>query len=280
MTPGIEDSSRGPDERGRGRPRSSLGMLALYFALTFIISWGVLIPGLAVVPKERQILVIIPAAFGPMLAAVITIGMSRGRDGLRLWLGQVFNPRLPAWLYLAGAFVLPIGIGLLHYGLYGILGGKPDFSEALPWYLYLLYLVPTALLTGGNEEPGWRGFALPALLERMPLAAATLVLGVIHALWHLPLMGHYDTTFGWYLFNLLPLTAILNWFYLRSRRSVLPVMLLHAGVNVIGSFVPATSDVLGGLGTYMALRGAVYWIVAIVLLLTMKGRLGFRPSEA
>jgi membrane protease YdiL (CAAX protease family) len=127
---------------------------------------------------------------------------------------------------------------------------------------------------GGNEEPGWRGFALPALLERFHPLLASIVLGVIHSAWHLPLMSHYGTTFGWYLFNLIPLTVILNWFYLKSRRSVIPVMLLHASTNVIENFIPTPMVVLGGLVTWTILRGAVYWVMAILIVIFTRGNLG------
>ena len=257
----------------------TLRMLLFYFALTFAITWGILIPALSTVPEERLIFFFILAAFGPFLSAVITIWTNKGRTGLRQWLRQIFTLRLPVVLYLAGAFFLPIAIGVLHYILYRVLGGEPDFSTAMPWYLYLLYLVPTALLTGGNEEPGWRGFALPALLERFHPVLAAIILGVIHSAWHLPLMSHYDTTFGWYLFNVIPLTFILNWLYLKSRKSVIPVMLLHAGTNVIGNFLPTPMDILGGLGTYMFVRGLVYWGIAIVLIIVTKGRLGCDSTE-
>ncbi len=250
-------------------------MVLLYFSLAFVITWAFLIPALLLVPKDRQLLFFIPAAFGPFLAAVIAIWMSKGGTVLKQWLGTVFTLRIPVVLYLAGAFFLPIVIGILHYFLYRILGGAPDFSKAIPWYLYLAYLIPTALLTGGNEEPGWRGFALPALLERFHPMVASIILGVIHSAWHLPVMSHYDTTFGWYLFNMIPLTFILNWFYLKSRRSVIPVMLLHAGTNVVGSFLPTPTDVMDGLGTYMVLRGLVYWGMAIVIIIATKGKLGY-----
>lgn len=254
-------------------------MLVLYFALSFAITWAILIPALSTVPEDSLIFFFIPAAFGPFLSAIITIWTIKGRTELRQWLRQIFTLRLPVILYLAGAFLLPIGIGVLHYILYRILGGEPDFSTAIPWYLYLLYLIPTALLTGGNEEPGWRGFALPALLERFHPVLAAIILGAIHSAWHLPLMSHYDTTFGWYLFNLIPLTFILNWLYLKSRVSVIPVMLLHAGANVIGNFLPTPMDVLGGLGTYMFLRALVYWGIAIVLIIVTKGKLGCDSKE-
>jgi membrane protease YdiL (CAAX protease family) len=254
-------------------------MLVLYFALAFGITWAILIPTLAIVPEDSQMLFIVLAAFGPFLAAVITIWTNKGRAEVGQWLRQVLRLRLPVVLYLVGAFFLPIGVGLLQYGLYRVLGGEPDFTEAIPWYLYLLYLLPTALLTGGNEEPGWRGFALPALLERFHPVAATLILGVAHAAWHLPLMGHYDTSFELYLFGLIPLTCIFSWLYLKSQKSVIPVALFHAGTNVIGSFLPTPMDVLGGLGTFVFLRGVVYWGITIVLLIVTKGKLGYDQTD-
>ena len=220
--------------------------IILFFVLTFLISWSLMIPWARDGGDTFPLAI---AGYGPFLAAVIVIWISKGRTGLRHWLGKAFRLRIPIILYLAGAFLLPFVIGGLHYGLYRVLGGEPDFSTALSWDLYPANLLLVALLYGGNEEPGWRGFALPALLERFHPLLAAIVLGVIHSAWHLPLLSQYGTTFGWYLFNLIPLTVGLNWFYLKSRGSVIPVMLLHAGTNAIGNFVPTPMVVLGGFGT-------------------------------
>ena len=256
----------------------TLRMLVVYFALAFVITWSILIPALSALPEDRQTPFYILAAFGPFLSAVITIWIGSGRAELRRWLRQVFRLRIPIVLYLAGAFLLPFIIGALHYGLYRVLGGESNFSTAQPWYLYLVNLLSVTLLTGGNEEPGWRGFALPALLERVHPVFAAVILGSIHAAWHLPLLSQYGTTLGWYLFNLIPLTVVLNWLYLRSRRSILPVMLLHASTNVIANFVPTPTEVLGGPGSYMVLRGVVYWAMAIAIAVLTKGRLGCGPA--
>lgn len=258
----------------------SLKMLVLYFVLAFAITWSFLIPGLAALPENLQTLIFIPAGFGPFLSAIITILTFRGRGELFRWLRHIFRLRISAMLYLAGAFFLPIGIGVIQSALYSILGGTLDFSNVTPWYQYLAYLIPTALLTGGNEEPGWRGFALPALLERFHPVVTALILGLIHSLWHLPLMDQYDTTIGWYAFSLIPLTGIFNWFYLKSRCAVIPVMLFHAGTNVIGSFIPASPEVLNGFGTPNFLRGCVYWVIAVVLLIATKGRLGYNSENS
>jgi len=48
--------------------------------------------------------------------------------------------------------------------------------------------VLTALVLGRNEEPGWRGFDLPRLEEQFKPAISTLLLGIIWALCHLPVL--------------------------------------------------------------------------------------------
>jgi membrane protease YdiL (CAAX protease family) len=244
-----------------------------------LITWAVLIPGLAHLSDDSLFPIFIIAAFGPFLAAILVVWIYSGRTALVSWLKKIFKLRISIWLYVTGIFIIPIVIGLLHFTLYRILGGEPDFSKAIPWYFYLLYLIPTALLTGGNEEPGWRGFALPGLLKWFHPIMAALILGLIHGAWHLPLMNHYNTTFTWYLFNIIPLTFLLNWFYLKSQRCIIPVMMFHGGTNVIGSFIPASMDVLNGFGSFMVLRGIVYWGLAIVLIIFTKGRLGYQKIK-
>ncbi len=252
--------------------------IILFFVLTFLITWSFLIPW-SKGSQSGDSLALPCAGYGPFLAAVIVIWISKGRTELRHWLGKVFRLRIPIILYLAGAFFLPLLVGGLEYGLYRVLGGEPDFSTANPWNLYVANLAVIFLLYGGLEEPGWRGFALPALLERLHPILAALVLGTIHAVWHLPMMSHYGTTFGWFLFNVIPMTIIFNWFCLKSRRGVIPVMLLHAGTNAIGNYIPIPMAVLGGFGTEMFLRGSVYWVMAIVIVILTKGRLGADSSN-
>ena len=230
-------------------------------------------------PDSRHLPFILIGGFGPFLSAAIVIKANEGWRGLRQWLKEVFRLRVDFIWYLTGTFLLPIGVGVFHYGLYQCLGGQPDFSDAYPWYTYLLALLLTALVSGGNEEPGWRGFGLPGLLTRFPPVLATLILGIIHAAWHLPLMNHYGTSFAWYLFDVPALTFIFNWLYYKSRMSVLPVMLFHAGTNVIGSYIPTPSDVLPTLDSYMFVRGVVYWAIAAILLISTKGRLAVCRSN-
>jgi membrane protease YdiL (CAAX protease family) len=246
-------------------PTGSWKSLGVFTGITFAWTWAFMIPATTIAPEGLYLLLIIISAFGPFLAALVTVRTFEGKDKLKSWLRTIFKFKVPVLLYLAGAFLIPLMIGGLQYGLYLILGGNPAWSSAEPWYTYLFYLIPTALLSGGNEEPGWRGYALPVLNKLTTPLLAGLILGVVHSLWHLPMMARYQTNMLWYLFNLIPLTFLFNWFYLKSRGSIWPVMLFHAGTNVIGSFFPTPQSVLGAWGDGTVLRGLVYWIMLAVL---------------
>lgn len=240
--------------------------LGIYFLLTFIWTWALMIPAVNYAPENLRLILIILAAFGPFIAAMVVIRIFEGKEKLKAWLRSIFRFKIPWYLYLAGAFLIPILIGVLQYLTYRILGGVPDPGSAEQWYTYLGYLIPTMLLTGGNEEPGWRGYALPVLNKLTTSLLAGLILGVVHSLWHLPLMADYQTNIFRYAFNLIPLTYLFNWFYQNSRGSIWPVMLFHAGTNVIGSFIPAPVKLPGIWSDLIALRGVVYWVMVMILI--------------
>lgn len=98
------------------------------------------------------------------------------------------------------------------------------------------------LLLGGSlgEEIGWRGFLLPELLRRMNPLTASLILGIVWGLWHLPIDLHAG--FGvagpgailMRVIYVLPLSVLFTWFYLRSNGSLLVALLLHTSLNVMG----------------------------------------------
>lgn len=131
-----------------------------------------------------------------------------------------------------------------------------------------------------GEEVGWRGYALPRLARHIGLAGASLVLGVIWAVWHLPLFvlpdsGSTGQSFPVYLLQVAPLSVALAFLYWRTGGSLLLVMLLHAGVNNMTGIVPAA---VGGNITPIALGGslvawatvALSWMVAVPLLVRMR----------
>jgi membrane protease YdiL (CAAX protease family) len=96
------------------------------------------------------------------------------------------------------------------------------------------------LLLGGplGEEVGWRGFLLPQLLRRHRPLTASLILGVVWALWHLPIdlyAGHLlegSTAVVIRIITAVPLTILFTWFYLQSEGNLLVALFLHTSINI------------------------------------------------
>jgi membrane protease YdiL (CAAX protease family) len=139
---------------------------------------------------------------------------------------------------------MPFLLALAGYGLYLLLGGSP--TEGWQWSSPLLFVATVLFiffLCGGQEEAGWRGFALPRLQARYSALLSSLILGVIWALWHLPNFFLPGTTQSelpilWFMLLVPALTVILTWILNNTRGSLLPVMLFHAAVNTSCAAAP------------------------------------------
>ena len=86
-----------------------------------------------------------------------------------------------------------------------------------------LTFVCVFLLIGLGEEPTWRGFALPRLMRLLRPIGGVLVLGLLHAVWHLPLFGsEYDRSNGLpWLLAILAYTVFTAWLYQRTGGNLL-----------------------------------------------------------
>jgi membrane protease YdiL (CAAX protease family) len=151
-----------------------------------------------------------------------------------------------------------------------------------------LYL--SILVFGGplGEEPGWRGFALPGLQERRGPLAGTLLLGALHATWHLPiylLIPGYNGappglagTLAQFLLFVVGVTAgsvSFTWLFNNTRGSVLIAVLHHTGTNTAGIVV---STVLPGLDVLPALgqvRLPLEIALALLIIAGTRGRLSY-----
>jgi membrane protease YdiL (CAAX protease family) len=254
-----------------------------FLLVTFAISWCLWIPD--IITGGKISLLIYAGGYGPFLSAALVVWIVERGVGLRLWFRRTFKLRISIIWYLLGAFFLPIGVVLLQFALYLLWGGQPDFSDIPPLWLYLLNIPILMLFAGGNEEPGWRGFALPRLLTKRSPLTASLILGIIWAAWHVPLFflpawGGAETPFIWFVANTVGLSFIMTWLYNRSRSSVFPVMLFHQATNHIWVYFPMPDDVLYGMDDFIVLKTIVYWTIAIVLVIATKGHLSYSSKKS
>lgn len=109
----------------------------------------------------------------------------------------------------------------------------------LPTLVFWLFFGPVP------EEPGWRGYALDGLLARRSAVSASLIVGSVWAVWHLPLFFISGTwqaeTIGWgtqrfWLFLLTTVTesVLYTWIYTATGRSTLAAILFHFTGNTFG----------------------------------------------
>jgi membrane protease YdiL (CAAX protease family) len=180
--------------------------------------------------------------FGPFAAALVVLVLTSGRANIVGLLRRMVRWRVgPPWY--AAALLLPAAVPLVAAVLNVLLGAQPPSSAELgawpglvPTFLLLL-LIPG--IGGAWEEPGWRGFALPYLQAGSSALAASLILGVVWAFWHLPLMA-YGTVPWSDIAYVVVQSVVYAWLFNNSGGSVLLVMLFHTTNNVVsGGFFHA-----------------------------------------
>jgi uncharacterized protein len=208
--------------------------LVVFFGLTFLLSWW---------PWPFYALGVAPTAFfacGPLVAALVVIGVAEGRRGYRDLGDRMIRWRV-GWVWWCVAIGTPLAVMALaaaaNVAVWGALA--PDLAgiswAGLAVALAVRFINPLDGPLG--EEPGWRGYALPLLqVGRTPLAAG-LVLAPVVALWHLPLVATGQLApIG--LVVTFAITLVYVWVFNRTGGSVLMTLVFHiaqgTGYAVLG----------------------------------------------
>ena len=274
--------------------------LVFYFLIAYAGAWLLFVPvalsetgtGLLpfTIPKPVLALTISAATFlGPTLSAFIMTGITEGRIGIRLLLRRYVLWRVEFRWYL---FVL-LGIPAIEVLGAIVLPGVLVSFQSLTLSLVLTYpvaFVSTFILGGPlGEEPGWRGFALPHLQPLHGPLVGSLILGILWALWHLPLFWSGVWTpptipnIVMFILTITALTIIMTWVFNNAKGSLLITMLMHASFNAFanGILTPLfPAPILSEYGLLPMLVG--FWVVAVVLIGLTRARLGYQhyhPEE-
>lgn len=243
-----------------------------YTALTYTISWSLW--SVWTISETGATLtgtvLFVLGGLGPFAASAILV---RAADrSVRTWFRGIFEYRV-ALRYYALALVLPVALFLGAAVLHVVLFDGDVTPDLLPSVIeYPLFLGFVVLFGGGLEEPGWRGYLLPALQETYSPLTAGLLVGVVWAGWHLPLVfipGTIQHTLpvGLYLLQLVELSILLTWLTNRVKGSILPAMLLHAGGNALLNYYPVggTAGATTPLGLGFLVMVLTIAVVALVI---------------
>lgn len=220
----IDEDAASPSQRDVGfHGWVTRSPLRAFFVLAYAISWTAWLPAIIGLGSMPVVVLFFAGGFGPAIAAAIVLHHTGG--SLRAWGRSIIHWRLPV-RYYAFALGLPAAVWAFINLELAVVGEHPDLS-LLPHRSasYAATFVFVLVIGGGLEEPGWRGYALPRLEATHSPVRATLIVGALWGLWHLPLYG---------LGAIGPLFFAFPYTYLYNKtRSVLLCVLLHA------SFTPA-----------------------------------------
>lgn len=228
--------------------------LPVYFVLAFVITWtGSLIyyfstpQGGASLPPFLALPAVFVWYFGPCLSAIIVTRGSMQQGSIRRLLSR-FRIWRVGWVWYAVIILYPLVLHLLVVSVHWLLSGPtPRFFEAegVPsgniWLVLIGLMVYQVLVRGIGEETGWRGFALPAMQSRWNALQASLLLGILWALWHFHPANFKGllSVFGIFEFiNVIATTVIFTWVYNNTRGSLLIAALFHMTLNVAEYVVP------------------------------------------
>ena len=258
--------------------------LIAYFLLTFGIAWSAwFAAAVFAAPGNTGFFgvrgpVFLLGVFAPAIAALALTAHAEGRAGVERLLARIGHWRVGArWYVFAVAYFAAIKLtaALVHRVA---TNEWPRFG-AEPVALIIVAIMLSTWVQAG-EELGWRGYALPRLAAHLGLGGASILLGAVWALWHLPLFflpdsGSTGQSFPVYLLHVMALSVAIAWLYWKTEGSLLLVMLMHASVNNTSGIVPAAVD---GATTPLAFRGSLVawatvglsWAVAVPLLAQMR----------
>jgi membrane protease YdiL (CAAX protease family) len=227
---------------------------------------------------------------GPTLSAFIMTATTEGREGVRCLLGRLVLWRVGFRWYLFALLGVPL-IMLVGTMIYS--GDLPNLG-ALGGPSYLLsYLGTYALVVvlGGPlfEEIGWRGFALPRMERLHGPILASVILGVLWALWHLPefLVPTWAASSGGggilgitlFIVTAVTFTIVITWVFNNTRASVLLAILVHTSID---AFTVPLGEIFPARAVSSALPFIIgFGAVGVVLIVVTRGRLDYgRLAEA
>ncbi len=239
--------------------RGNTTELVFYFLLTFVLSWQYMLPNAlfshGLISSAPPLLLSYIAAYGPALSAIVTVILFN-KKGIGLLFSRIIIWRVRIKWYLVAVLLQPVFM-LAALGIGYLFGFVLNFEDAIIFtstsgiVLKNLFapLLPHLLLQAVSvlgEEIGWRGYALPALLSKSGWIKSGLLLGVIWAVWHVPLFFTETAVQSemfpqWYFADLMASSLIFTWLFLRTKGSVLIATMLHAGINTFDIFTDCTT---------------------------------------
>ncbi len=258
-----------------GKPPFKRSLL-VYFIMTFIFTWsfwsiGILIshrmPGFPLPP----ILWVIIGAHGPLVASFWLKYKSGGRSALTAFIRSGFQLRMK-FVWWAAIIIVPVVIAGLAVIINMTAG---DYAPEMPLFFKPLLILGNLVFMfflGGSvqEEFGWRGYALPKLLSLTTPFSASLVLGFIWGIWHLPLffipgLSQSYMSISVFLLLTVAFSFIFTWMFIKTDFNLFSALLLHTTINTSLNIFPTVETAPGGDQAAFTYLMILYVLSVIIL---------------
>lgn len=213
--------------------------IVAFLLLTFGWSWGFWVPRALVSEGLVEAFPVLPelGAFGPTVAAFVLVAYESRLPGVRRLAERAVRTEFPK-RWLVPALLLSPAIVFASLTVAFATGTGPTF----PWTgnpIVLPIAFAFVLLLGGplQEEFGWRGYLLDPLQDRLTALGGGVAVGVIWAVWHVPLFYipsetiYYRNPFLGFAVSIVLLSVLVTWVYNNTAGSLLPAILFHASFN-------------------------------------------------
>ncbi len=216
--------------------------LAFFLLGTVLYLPLVLFAGVEVLPNVTLVNL---GALVPMAAALILVSRENGIAGAKELLKRSFDfRRIKSKAWYPAVFLLYPSIAFLQYGLALLSGSQvpsPHFSFWMPIIFGLVFIAAL------GEELGWMGYAFEPMQERFGALKASLLLGAVWALFHIPLFSVSGAPVSWIVWQCIYIAAtrvLFVWIYSNTGKSLFAVAMMHASFNVGWQFFPPSGGLL------------------------------------
>jgi membrane protease YdiL (CAAX protease family) len=235
----------------------------LYFILALGWSWLFWLPvaftGIDISGSSGKVLFII-GIFGPAVSGIFLTYLTGDQQERREYWNRLtsFTRIRPGW-YAIIILIAPVCSVLAILTGFMIKGNKPSLDTAMSYVNHPSTIIPFAVVTmiygPLPEELGWRGYALDRLQKKWSALASSLVLGVIWAVWHMPIffmrgsllsevLPLWSTQF-WVSMGpgILATAVVMTWIYNNTQCSTLAAILFHFMMNFTIEFLRLPGDI-------------------------------------
>jgi len=251
-----------------------------FFALVYAYSWGLWLPIIFITYGKDLgsnvlstiVLLEVLGGFAPLLAALTLVIRKHGWKESWQFIRQAFDFRTKP-IYFLIALIVPLVIHIATHYLAPLFNLEvadslipADFMVGVPrWVLAIPYFLFIGILGGGQEEFGWRGYAQQPLQKRFGVLRASLLIGFVWGMFHLPLWfipgdPHSAQPFPAFVIQTTTVSLVYALLYNASGQKLIIPIVFHAMWNTAPPLYPFLHQIEGKPET-------AYWVYAGVNIL-------------